>query len=64
MEVSCPKCKTIMTRARATSAIGKFSAVKEPVQHFTTKESSQMLPFVCSECGYVEWYVEKPENFK
>lgn len=64
MEHKCPKCNILMTKSRATSAIGEFSAIKEPVKNFTTKESSPLIPFVCSECGLTEWYVERPENFK
>jgi predicted nucleic-acid-binding Zn-ribbon protein len=64
MNVICPKCNTIMTKSRATSAIGKFAAIKEPVKNFTTKESSALIPHVCSKCGYTEWYVEDPENFE
>ena len=64
MNVICPKCNTIMTKAIATSAIGKFSAIKETVIYFTTKESSQLIPHVCSKCGYTEWYVMNPEKFK
>ena len=52
-----------MTKAKATSAMGTFSAMKEPVKHFTSKESSTLTPYVCSKCGYTEWYVENPENF-
>jgi hypothetical protein len=64
MTHQCPKCSLDMTSSRATSAIGKFSAIKEPVKNFTTKESSPLIPYVCSKCGLTEWYVEKPENFK
>lgn len=64
MEHTCPKCGTPLTKCVAAGAVGKFSAVKSPVRNFTTKESSPLLPFVCPACGYVEWYVETPENFK
>ena len=64
MEHLCPKCSTSLTKCVATSAVGKFSAVKLPVKKFTTKESSELYPFVCSNCGYTEWYVEIPQSFK
>jgi predicted nucleic-acid-binding Zn-ribbon protein len=64
MEHLCPKCNITMTKCIATSAAGKFSAIKLPVKSFTKKESSELFPFVCSSCGFTEWYVEKPENFK
>lgn len=63
MRYNCPKCKCLMTKSRATSAIGKFSAIKEPIRYFSTKESSPIIPYVCSNCGLVEWYVEEPNKF-
>jgi hypothetical protein len=53
-----------MTRSRATSAVGKFSAIKEPIKYFKTTESSPLIPYVCSNCGITEWYVEEPHKFK
>lgn len=64
MERKCPKCSGILIKCVATSSMGKFCAVKLPIKHFTTKESSELNPFVCLYCGYTEWYVEKPENFR
>ena len=64
MQYLCPKCNIILTKCTVTSSLGKFSAVKLPIKHFTTKESSDIFPYVCSECGYIELYVEKPGNFK
>ena len=64
MKVACPKCNTTMTKARASGSLGKFSAIKVPVKNFISGESSPLILYVCSECGYVEWYVAKPENFK
>ncbi len=64
MEHQCAKCNIKMTRSRAVGGRGKLSAVREPVKYFTNKESSTLIPFVCSQCGLTEWYVENPENFK
>jgi predicted nucleic-acid-binding Zn-ribbon protein len=64
MEHLCPKCNTALTKCITTSTTGKFSAIKLSVKYFTAKESSELFPYVCSTCGYTEWYVEKPENFK
>jgi len=61
---NCSKCKSNLTKSRATSVVGKFSAIKEPVKNFTTKENSPLVPYVCSNCGLVEWYVDNPERFK
>ena len=64
MEKTCAKCNAVLTRCVATSAAGKFSAIKEPVKNFTNKESSELRPYVCADCGYTEWYVDEPEHFK
>ena len=64
MKVTCPKCNTLMTKSRATSGLGKFSAIKEPVKYFVSGESSPLIPYVCSKCGFTEWYVEKPKFFE
>jgi hypothetical protein len=60
LEHQCPKCNIVMTRTRAT---GKLSAIKEPIKNFTTK-FSPLIPFVCSNCGLTDWYVEEPYKFK
>jgi len=52
-----------MTKSRASSLSGKLTLIKEPIKYFTTKESSIVIPYVCSQCGLVEWYVDKPQNF-
>lgn len=64
MDHLCPKCKAVLTKCIATGVVTKFSATKLPEKVFTTKETSQLFPFVCSNCGYTEWYAEKPENLK
>lgn len=64
MDHLCPKCKNILTKCIATGVVTKLSATKLPEKVFTTKESSQLFPFVCPNCGYTEWYAEKPENLK
>lgn len=60
----CPKCNTLLIKCMATGVISKFSAVKLPEKVFGAKETSELFPYVCPVCGYAEWYVEKPENFK
>lgn len=64
MSYLCPKCNVALTKCIATGVISKFSATRLPEKIFPTKETSQLLPYVCPTCGYTEWYVEKPEYFK
>ncbi|AUG56820.1 hypothetical protein HVS_04400 [Acetivibrio saccincola] len=63
MNINCLKCNNKMTKSRASSLSGKLTLIKEPIKYFTTKESSIVIPYVCSQCGLVEWYVDKPQNF-
>lgn len=64
MEYLCPKCNGVLTKCIATGGIQKFSVTKLPEKIFTNKETSVIFPFACSNCGYIEWYAEKPENLK
>ena len=63
MEHLCPKCNNTLAKCIVSGAESKFSAVKLPVKSYT-ENSSGLIPYVCSTCGYNEWYVEKPENFR
>lgn len=64
MNNSCVKCNGILIKCIANGGIKNFTVTKLPEKVFTTKETSNIFPFVCSNCGYTEWYAEKPENFK
>jgi predicted nucleic-acid-binding Zn-ribbon protein len=60
----CIKCETILTNSFLDSlGASNFSVIKKSVKLFLNKKSA-FSPFVCSKCGYIEWYVNKPENFK
>jgi hypothetical protein len=62
MEKICPKCNTSLKKCILFGAESKLSAVL-PGKSFT-EGSSALIPYVCSTCGYTEWYVKKPEQFK
>lgn len=64
LEHLCPKCKVVLIKCIATGVLGDFSATKLTKKINTVKESSQLFPFVCSICGYTEWYAERPEKLK
>jgi len=64
MEYSCSKYKWILTKCIATGGIKNFSVTKLPEKIFVSKETSDIFPFVCSTCGYIEWYADKPEDLK
>lgn len=64
MNHSCPKCNEVLTKCLASGGIKNFTVVKLPEKIFSTKETSTISPFVCSNCGYTEWYADQPENIK
>lgn len=64
MKYSCRKCNEVLTKCLASGGISNFSVMKLPIKVFSTKETSRIFPFVCSNCGYIEWYAEKSENLK
>ncbi|MDF2543108.1 MAG: hypothetical protein K0S47_2826 [Herbinix sp.] len=63
MEPQCLKCNERLTKCTTYSTGDTFIAVKATAKSFT-ENSSRMIPYVCSKCGLIEWYVEKPSNFK
>lgn len=62
VEHLCPKCNEKLTPCIINGG-DSFIAVKKNAKSFT-ENSSRLIPYVCPKCGYTEWYVEKPENFK
>lgn len=69
MEHICPKCKTIMTEAvvdHSDSILIYKKVVKKPGCSGMVKfnEMSNVNQCVCPECGYIEFYSDKPRNFK
>lgn len=67
MEHFCPKCSNIALTRCIAPTIGKtvLSIYKPPIKlRASQNQVDKAIPFVCPNCGYVEWYVENPENFK
>lgn len=64
MKHLCPKCSVELTKCLASGGMRKFSVTKLPEKVFSTNETSDISPFVCSACGYTEWYADKPETLK
>ncbi|AVD54661.1 hypothetical protein BEH_25700 (plasmid) [Priestia filamentosa] len=62
---TCIKCNTELTKAYISGIQGKFEINKKPRGLF--KDSpiySKVSSYVCSTCGYLEFYVDQPEKFK
>ena len=51
----CSKCDSTLIKARIQSSPGTVGVNKTP--------SSVLIPYVCSSCGYVNFYVEEPGKF-
>jgi hypothetical protein len=66
MKKICLKCGTVLTESVAIhGGDGNFVACKAPSTELKNKKTvTEIRPYICSTCGYVEWYVDKPENFK
>ena len=65
VDKKCVKCKTVLTKCKAFAGGGKFAAYKEPYTDLQNRATeTEMHPYICSNCGYVEWYVENPEKFR
>ncbi|MCE4093207.1 hypothetical protein ABE112_27780 [Priestia aryabhattai] len=61
----CIKCNNELTKAYISGIQGEFEINKKPRGFF--KDSpiySKVSSYVCSNCGYLEFYVENPEKFK
>ena len=62
---TCNKCGNELTRAYISGIQGEFQINKEPRGFFTDSQIySKVSPYVCSNCGYLEFYVEHPDKFK
>lgn len=62
MEYCCSKCNVKLTKSILYNGYD-FMAVKADAK-FSPADRSAIIPYVCSNCGYVEWYAEQPEKFK
>ena len=62
---TCIKCNNELTKVYISGIQGNFEINKEPRGFF--KDSSiysKVSSYVCSKCGYLEFYVDQPEKFK
>jgi hypothetical protein len=64
VEHQCPKCMTPSTKAAVNAVQGKLIAIKEPIKYFRRNIASTLSVYVCSSCGFVEWYADEPEKFR
>lgn len=67
MEHTCPKCKVGLTEGQLDHAgplrvyqKGEGAGLFGP----DTKQMDDICPFVCPECGLVEFYVPNPGKFQ
>ncbi len=62
MEYTCSKCGHKMTEGKL-STYGGIVVTKKSGNLFK-KTNSIISTFVCTNCGYIDFYVENPEMFK
>lgn len=62
MEHKCSKCNTNLVESRITSVVTVIVS-KKPLKRLGRLES-EAIPYVCPNCGYIDWYVNEPAKFK
>jgi hypothetical protein len=65
MNRECPKCKSVLVKCKAPAWDSNegLQIVLEPSK-FLNNKSSFAAPFACTNCGFIEWYVENPEKLR
>jgi hypothetical protein len=67
MEHFCPKCKDIILVRCISPVEGKRELLiyKPPIKWRESQNKvDSAIPYVCNNCGYIEWYVANPSKFK
>lgn len=60
----CSKCDSSLTKARIQSSPGTVGINKTPSRVLNNNHHySELIFYVCSSCGYVDFYVEEPRKF-
>ncbi|XIG85405.1 hypothetical protein C1N86_08620 [Priestia aryabhattai] len=60
----CSKCDSTLTKARIQSSPGTVGVNRTPTSVLNNNHNySELIPYVCSSCGYVDFYVEEPGKF-
>lgn len=62
---NCIKCNNELMKCETGDGI-KGILVKNPTGNglFTNKKHTIVHPYVCFQCGYTEWYAEKPSQLQ
>jgi predicted nucleic-acid-binding Zn-ribbon protein len=61
MEKSCVKCNNELIKAHIKGLKGEFGVSKKPSGIFIGFSYIKVSPYVCSNCGYIEFYLEEDE---
>ena len=59
----CPKCGS----AKQIEVEKLFTFGREPLSFYSTDflgKKARLEAFICKECGYAEFYVKNPDNFR
>lgn len=62
-ERTCLKCEDKMIKCYVADGLQGL-LVKNPDGNglFSNKKNTKINPFICTNCGFAEWYAEKPED--
>ncbi|MFC3885998.1 hypothetical protein ACFOU2_21970 [Bacillus songklensis] len=61
MDKVCGKCNTKLIKAHIKGLHGEFGVSKKSSGIFVGFSYSKASPYVCPNCGYVEFYLEEKE---
>lgn len=64
INTECPICNEEMVKCRVQGTVYSLTVVQEPIRDFTHKKGSPITAYVCSSCGYINFYANKPNIFK
>lgn len=62
---TCMKCDHSLLGCYADQGM-KGILVKNPAgdKLFTNKKNTRINPYICTNCGYTEWYAEEPRHLQ
>ncbi|RWZ58572.1 hypothetical protein EQV77_06290 [Halobacillus fulvus] len=62
---SCPKCQGERVKCYVDQGLkGLLVKNAEGDKLFGNKKNTRINPLVCTDCGWVEWYADEPQNLK
>ncbi|CAM4173554.1 MULTISPECIES: hypothetical protein [Bacillus cereus group] len=64
-EKTCNQCGISLTKSLLKSVGGSVGILNKPSQHAVVNATySEVIPYVCSKCGEVRFFINDPEKYK